>query len=379
MKKIHLLILPVFFFGLIFFFFFNQIGQWITFKQTDENRNFSQMPALRINRLDDFPEGYDAYLKDNFTFRVPFLKAYHELKYSMHISPHPEKALIGTGGHLFLSEKDQEVYSGMRSFGKPQLDSMGRIWQERKAYFGQKDIPFYWFIAPFKHHVYEKNLPLNVYEYKGNRSRILESYFAQKQPGLIIYPLTELKSAAGKELLYFKLDNHWNKKGGWIAYQALMQALRKADPALKTMKADEMQWTATIKNEGKLANFIGKEGELGDYFPEVSFPGSDAAEAPNFGFPFTPGFPYPDQYEKHFVNPKAKNKKRVLVIRDSFGDALMPFLNETFSETLYIFDAWQYQVNGEIIDRYKPDLVIFVTMEALLDNVLLHPEMLNVK
>ena len=43
---------------------------------------------------------------------------------------------------------------------------------------------------------------------------------------------------------------------------------------------------------------------------------------------------------------------------------MMPFTKEMFNETLYIFDAWQYLLNEDIILKYKPDLVVFQGLET---------------
>jgi hypothetical protein len=39
---------------------------------------------------------------------------------------------------------------------------------------------------------------------------------------------------------------------------------------------------------------------------------------------------------------------------------------------MFIFDAWQYGLNEHIIELYQPNVVIYVTVESLLENQLLN-------
>ena len=49
---------------------------------------------------------------------------------------------------------------------------------------------------------------------------------------------------------------------------------------------------------------------------------------------------------------------------------LYPLLSEEFSRTVRIFDAWQYKLNEDIIEKEKPDIVILLALEANLRNLL---------
>ena len=92
-----------------------------------------------------------------------------------------------------------------------------------------------------------------------------------------------------------------------------------------------------------------------------------AKEFKKYGFPPTKGFPYPWTYEKRYVNKEDTSGLRILVIRDSFGHQIIPFLKESFSESVFIFDAWQYKLNEQIIEVVKPDIVVFLTVETHLE------------
>lgn len=377
MKRLNYLILPVFFFGFIYFMFFNQIFQWKTYQINSENRVLAVFPEFNVNQLDKFPHEFDTYLDDNFTFRVPFLNFYHDLKFQMGISPNRNDVLIGTNGHFFIAQKDQETFIGKYDYTEERLDSMINIWKIREEYLKSEKIPFYWLVAPNKHHVYPEYLPLGYNEKNKNRTLTLQDKFNRQFPLKLIYPLDVIVKHKEKQEAYFKQDNHWSNKGALIAYEELMNALKKDFPELKTLKYESVQWRQIDKKDGNLLNFLGKEGQLSEMADVPEFPNSSAAEVEKFNFKPSEGFPYTWDYEIRYKNEKALNKKKVLIIRDSFGVFIMPFLNETFSEILYIFDGWKYGVNKEIIDLFQPDIIIFLTLETHTDNILSHPPIID--
>lgn len=377
MKKLNYLILPVFFFGLIYYLFFNQIFQWKTHQTESENRMLAVFPELNINQLDKFPREFDTYLDDNFTFRVPFLNFYHELKFQMKVSPNKKDVLIGKNGHFFIAQKDHEIFSGKFNYTEEKIDSMINVWEIRKKYLKEKNILFYWLIAPNKHHVYPEYLPPGYSEKNRNRILSLQDRFNKQFPSKLIYPLDAIVKHKDKRSAYFKQDNHWSNIGAFIAYEEVMKSLKNDFPEIKMLKYESVHWKQVSKNDGNLLNFLGKEGELSEISYVSDFPNSTAVEVQRFSLKTPEGFPYPWDYEIRYKNENALNKKKVLVIRDSFGGFIMPFFNETFSEILYIFDGWKYGLNKEIIELFQPDIIVFLTLETHTDNILSHPPIID--
>ena len=62
---------------------------------------------------------------------------------------------------------------------------------------------------------------------------------------------------------------------------------------------------------------------------------------------------------------KNLNNKKLLMYRDSFATALMPFLSNTFEQVIY---RWTHQISKSEIDN--ADIVIFETVERGLTDIL---------
>ena len=67
------------------------------------------------------------------------------------------------------------------------------------------------------------------------------------------------------------------------------------------------------------------------------------------------------------------DRPKVLIFRDSFSNATLSFLPESFSEVVYIWDNWNYRFNKDIIDIEKPDIVIYSINESFISNLLRYP------
>jgi hypothetical protein len=57
------------------------------------------------------------------------------------------------------------------------------------------------------------------------------------------------------------------------------------------------------------------------------------------------------------------SQPRAVVFRDSFANALIPFLSESFDRVLYV---WQPDVHARVVEIEQPDVVIHEIAERFL-------------
>lgn len=340
------------------------------FTRKDENRRFNDTLTIDIKRLDYFPEDFNSYTNDNFYFRAPLLNLFHRMKFSvLNISPHPEQARIGKDGWYFKAGIELEVIKGNKDFSPEVLDSFTNEWKKRTAYLKQLNIPVFWIIAPIKHNLYPEELPYNVHHSKTNRISVLQKHLQSDFPNLIINPLETLKENKGKGNLFFKLDNHWNTHAGYLTTQLLIERLRAIFPDKNIIDIPPFHWEGETIQKGYNYNVMGID-ELSEYTENPVMDNPKSKEAKKYGFKGILGFAYPGDFEHRYMNDSLKNGLRVLFIRDSFGNAIIPFAREVFKESEFIFDAWQFKMNKPIIEQYKPDVVIFLGLETNVENYL---------
>jgi hypothetical protein len=372
MKAVKIILkyqLVVLFAGLLFLPILNsQLEIW-QFERRDENRNFSDTLNFNIANLDEFPGESEVYLNDNFSFRTPLLDIYHHIKFSyFQVSPHPEKTIVGDDGWFFMSGKEKEIYEGALDFSEQQLRSFTHEWQRRKRYLDSLDIEMYWVIAPFKHNVYPELLPFSVHRSEPRRVDILKHHFADYLPNLIIDPVPAMMAAKDSTKFFYKMDNHWNFRAGFLATELLFSSMKKDFPAIEIPVAD-CEWQDTTVSKGIHYRVIGVD-RLSEIRQLARVRNPKATEIDKYGFPGIPGFAYPWEYERRYTNTTLESGLTVLFIRDSFCEQMIPFLKEAFSESVFIFDSWQYNLDREILEKVKPDAVVFIGLETHLEAII---------
>lgn len=361
-NKVYLLLV---FGGLMCAPFLNDCFHFMTFKRQAENRTFHDSLTLNINKLDNFPKECEDYLSDNFSFRTPMIEWNKFIKlHFFRVSPDLEHLIIGKNGRYFIAGKDREIYEGNQQLTQKQLDSLEVEWERRSTFFKQHNTIHYLAIAPTALEVYPEDLPFNIVK------RHPDSHSEQLRKRLPPSFYIDLKPILKKEKthnLYFKLDNHWNKRAGFVVAEALMNKMKKDHfPELSTNYFKQYKWTTSYTENGYLGSFLPKKYRT-EKIPEPIYQ-DQALMADKFGFEPPSDFIYKDQFETHYIHNKPKNKLKLLIIRDSFGEAVVPFLKEGFAETLVIFDSWKYGLNSEIITAYKPDVVVYITYELFILN-----------
>ena len=158
-------------------------------------------------------------------------------------------------------------------------------------------------------------------------------------------------------------------RAGHLVSKLIISHIRKDFPDKNIPNIPSYLWEDSLIQNGIHYRVLGIESlKENDAFPIIE--NENAIEVARYGFPPPENFAYAWNYERRYVDEENKSKLKILVIRDSFGAALIPFLKESFSESVFIFDAWQYGLNKPIIEKIKPDIVLFLTYESHLESII---------
>ncbi len=374
-KRIYAIVAIVIFVLIIYFPSSNYIFNFSTYEtiSTRENRKLAELPELDINKLDPFPSKYETYYNDHFIFREKLLYYHTFLNYFVfHRSPVPEKVSLGKKSWLFYADKERKVFENKFNISDNDIQKIVSEIEYRDSIFEYKNIQFVVMITPMKAEIYPEFLPSYYRRFGGENATDKVVKALQSKPQLtIIHPKQQLIEAKKFVQTYFKYDNHWNKAGAFYAYQMLIQTINHKFPQLKAhlLSPKEIKLEQTPINGGNLANMIGLENLLKEIDYSYTIRNSKSTEGVKRNYPVTPGFAYENEYEMVSANSDTLLPK-ALIIRDSYCVALMPYLNESFREVVYIFDAWQYKLNLDIVEKEKPDVIILQIFEPHISNIL---------
>ncbi|MFT6210853.1 MAG: hypothetical protein ACJATE_001479 [Bacteroidia bacterium] len=363
-------ILPVLFVTALLVSIFNsQFNIW-EFEQSDENRDFDKKPSLNLEHADPYPDKYNAYYKDAFTFKTPLLSLFKEFKFRwLMVSPAPEHTMLGKDNWYFLAEKEAEILAGKKDFSPEYLEEFRTEWQHRTNFLDSLGIVHYWYILPMKHYVYQDKLQFQTpVSPRPKRITQLQNHINSYFPRLVRDPTDELIKARDSVEVYQRYDNHWNHHAGYTVAVDMIETLKKDFPELSLRPFESFNWTKKWKQGGFHRGTLGVKDSS-----QHTMPLDTIEHAIRFSYKFTPppGFPYPFAYEYSYRKTDTTGLK-ILIIRDSFGDYFKPFLKESFSESVFIFDSWQYKLNEEIILKMKPDIVLFCSLETHVEHIVNH-------
>ncbi|MBS1634674.1 MAG: hypothetical protein JST26_02050 [Bacteroidetes bacterium] len=321
---------------------------------TNEKRAMAERPRLDINCLDCFPQPFETYYNEHFCFRDQLIQLDAKIKYHLfNTSPVPDKVAIGSEGWLYLTgrfyEVDQDITRENR-FNEGALLATISTWEARKKELNERHISYYHTVWPDKHYIYPEYLPpgmkLAQSTLPARCDQTIEYLRDKKSVIHVIDVRPELLIEKNKQQLYYKNDSHWNTAGAFIAYTKLMEQIKTDFPDIKSLTKNDFNIHSEIRNGGDLSNMINIP--LTDvepiYTPKVDTFHTETLPVDNF----------PKKTEIYkTTNPI--NKLRVLIYRDSFTTALLPFLKKTFGE---IYLIWDTPYDVKMVDTIKPDIVI---------------------
>jgi len=339
--------------------------------ENHENRAMKGMPVLDSIDYNSFPSEFDEYYTDNYTLRNHLLRLNSKIKFNVFsIPPIEGKAFLGSDGWMYLVKDEMDIYLGYNNATDEELERYYDIFCYRRDYLDSIGSKYYIVFAPIKTSVYPEYIPL--VKRKNNQKTLTDQLVEMLDTvsGIRVVDLRKsLIEAKGGTRLYHKTDNHWNEYGSFVGYQAIMNSIHEDFPQVNPMPLSDFVVDSVESNSMGLTNMMGiYDGVIEQYISckQLTERRSDNAEKSNY--PVPKWFPYKDSYESVYrVNNDSL--PRLLLICDSFGKSVIPYLNEHFSKSTFIFDAWLHKLHEDIVVNEQPDIFVQLMVESLASNV----------
>lgn len=334
----------------------------------NENRILAQMPALKglsLRALTDYKKGFERYFDDRFGFRNKLVRL-NGIAHVRLIGMSPtRKVVLGKNGWLFYDDPTDGVnlkdYAGKANFTEEEVrrikENTLRLNERLKA----KNIHLMIVIAPNKHTVYSENLPLSIRCRGCGMTRITQVRDCLAASGIDVVDLRQKLLSSKYQYtypLYLLTDTHWNSLGAFLGYEEIMKRIRSLNPVVTPMKVSNFALRSCVNGGlGDLAGFINMEGSMFDkeIILEPQIP-MKAKPAPA---------PYESIEGRKSIAAQTDNKRlpKLVMFMDSFAERLIPYLSENFSRSVYV---WKPAIDFSVIEREKPDIVIFEVVERKL-------------
>lgn len=237
------------------------------------------------------------------------------------------------------------------------------------------------FIAPDKHNIYCDELP----QWLGATCKNSEIYTRKLIHKIedetsvdVVYPALELKSQISKGQLFHKSDTHWNLLGGKVGFVALMRNMERLG-LIRDFQEIPLMDLKQIRNEklGDLAHILAlpsgyKISKDFDYLfqrPDQLLVRWKEVNKKEELKPFTVSSgSAPSKFYAYMKNESAMYRTKLLVLCDSFNNAMSPYFNLYFSDVMYVSRRSSMDEKIRAIQKFKPTIVINEIVERDLDN-----------
>jgi len=335
-------------------------------EESSENRVLASKPVFTTSNTFTYPSLFNQYLQDNFGFRkeLTTLNSYWRFK-MLRSSSIPHRVVIGKKSWLFSTDYDiAGDFRNTKLFTQEELEQIRQNLEELYAWYNQRNIKFYIFIAPSKYRIYPEYLPPRLKINQGiSKLEQLVEYMQKNSHVKIITAHKQLMNAKKDAEVFYAHDTHWNLQGGFIGYQVLMNEIIADFPTIGILSPDDFDRVKTHHPNADLARMLSLENILLN--DEWSFHYKYTSDViPGKDIRYQTVSPlYPSLFTEH----KNTSLPRAVFYRDSFTNLMLPFLMNHFSRACFI---WTYEHSVEVTEIEKPDLVVMEIIENRIDRLL---------
>jgi hypothetical protein len=325
-----------------------------------EKRTLALQPQLltRQGALNtQFMAELDRYIADHFPLRTALISAWHRLNIVLFAQSGNSRVILGREGWLFFAETAPS-YVGQDSLSAAECARLDIILRLQAEYLARRGIRFLYTVAPNKNTVYPGQMPAR-YPDRTAMNALAGLADSLTTPGYVdLRSLLREQAAAGSQTLYHRTDSHWNNLGARLVVGAILQA---ASGALGESLPD---FSAN-------AGFVERTDWQGD-LAVMLYPSGPTPDVQQY-FTADPKFRFTrpvKSLEDLQITTTGPGSRSLLMFRDSFANALIPLLSESFSQAVY---SRAVPYDYSFLEKSAADLVLLEIAERNLSDWLETP------
>ncbi|HHL0974444.1 TPA: DHHW family protein [Bacillus cereus] len=323
-----------------------------------ENRKLEQIPILSFQSVIDkqFTKKYETYISDQFAFRDFWvaMKSHTDRSIGKKENNGVYMGKEGTLIQKFQPPKEQEVIARIQAI----------------HHFNQAtpNVNKYVMLAPTAISVLDTKLP--YYAPHEEERCYMNQLKGKLDKSIHFIDIYDALHAKKNEYIYYRTDHHWTSKGAFYAYQELGRQMGFTPQAENTFDVKKITNTfyGSLYSKGGFRSINPDSIEL--YTPkkpenyQIEYVGEDKKTT---SFYEMENINKKDKYTVFFggnhplikITNTNKNGQKLLVVKDSYANSILPFLAAHFSE-IYVVDLRYYKdrVQKLIQNQHIPNMLI---------------------
>lgn len=327
------------------------VGMLFYSAELSENRFLSEKPrfftetgTLNAQYFDEL----QTYISEHFAFRGELVEADSRIKYELFHTPCDNQVVIGKDGWLFFGETLAD-YAGVTLTGA-ELDGIAQKLAEVRDYVRSQGKEPLFVIVPNKNSIYGEYMPKRFGSVAQVRNLTLlqERMDARNIPYVDAYRI--LLANKEKGALYLHEDTHWNNTGARLILNGIYAAY-------------------SIPERYDLSGYTLEESHEPDLY-KMLFPATQHYEQQRI---YDDGRTYKYVGRLHSLDDMTirtssgdGSGKAVLVYRDSFGRAMIPYMAASFDKAVFNRST---PYNLSLVGQTECDYVLFEIVERNLGDL----------
>lgn len=336
----------------------------------EENREIRKMPKFSAETLfnGSFSKDFEDYLADNVGFRGKFTALAAKLnrykgvnsKYGTLVSVNKGLGVgeSSKGSLIILNDKIMEIYKEDKSAMKLYAETLNKYASEMP-----KGVNIYSMLIPTQ-------IEFECPQTGDSQKETIDAIYKAEDSRIKKINVYDSLKENTEDYIYFRTDHHWTQRGAYLGYCKIAEAAGLSPVSLSDLKkdsrsgflgylynqannpvmkkyADTIEWFTRTENFAVSVNDKDENGEYVDYETKMyNIPPEE--ETPKYSV-FMGG---DHSYLK--MTSDIKNGKTICVIKDSYGNALLPLLTNSY-ETVIAVDPRSY--NGKVSELVKDENV----------------------
>ena len=286
---------------------------------------------LNINYLSELGD----YFTDRFAFRQEMTTLDAGISAALTNTSVKDQVIYGKDGWLYYYETLDE-YFGRNTLSERGINNCARNLKLINDYCDSKGVKFVYSMPSIKADLYPGHMPFNYIKGSGNNREKLKE--AMDKAGVSYVDLHKA-FADDPRVMYHKLDSHWNNEGAAFAAKLLQD-----------------------HTGGESTDYKNEEYEIrkdfrGDIYGMLFPKGSELDDNVHYKrphvFEYVSGGSSPEDFE--FETKAAGKEGSLVMFRDSYGNALAPFMADHYSKACFT-QCMPYDLS--YIDSYKADTLM---------------------
>lgn len=288
------------------------------------------------------------YIADHFALRQEMVTANAALQTALLSTSPAEDVIYGKDGWLYY-KATLDDYQNHATLTEDEAAQIAQTVADMQAYCEARGATFLFTIAPNKNSLYPENMPARYLQSDSPGNYELVAPYL-KEYGVNYADLFTFLSGQ-EETLYLRTDSHWTNRGAALAHDFLMESLGLPHTAFGE------------------ADYTTEETHRGDLYEMLYPKGMEREAQQQYDIDFSYVTP-PRTAEDILIQTTSENaaNSRLILCRDSFGNALHPFLAADFREAVIT-----RQMPYPLEQVQAGDTVIVEIVERNLANILKYP------